>query len=60
MSAFGYIRDVTKAMDVEVPVSVQTMASNYVCNEMLHVVQWMTGDHWAISVDAVIQSLENE
>ncbi len=57
VSVCGWIRKV--GWIEKLPFPIQKMISNNVCNEMLHVVEFMKGDHWEISVDNIIQSLEN-
>ncbi len=48
MSVFGWIRKV--GWIKKLPFAIQKMINNNVCNEMLHVVEFMERDHWEISV----------
>eukprot|EP01084_Bolivina_argentea_P263035 445064_1 len=53
---YGWLRRNIK--DVELPKVIQQWICTLVCNETLHWIEFSTGNHWGISVDTMIQSVE--
>ncbi len=59
----GWIRECTNlikeldAVKLQIPVTIHNIISCFVCNEKLHVVEFILGYHFSISVDIIIQSI---
>eukprot|EP01084_Bolivina_argentea_P143156 251443_1 len=56
---FGWLRQVVKMINIEVPVAIQQIIFRNICNETLHVIEFMMGEHWGICVDDIIQSVKS-
>ncbi len=57
MIVFGWTRKIGNQFKVNLSLCIQKMICDWTYNETLHVVECMTGDHWGISVDRIINSL---
>ncbi len=48
-----------KMIKIQVPVAIQQIIFRNICNETLHVIEFMMDEHWGICVDDIIQSVES-
>ncbi len=52
---FGYMRQMS---DVPIPYGIQQYVCTLICNEKLHLIEFVFSDHYEIAVDDIINSLE--
>eukprot|EP01084_Bolivina_argentea_P143157 251445_1 len=56
---FGWLRQMGKMMNTKVPVAIQQIIFTKICNETLHVIEFMMSEHWGICVDDIIKAVES-
>ena len=52
---FGYIRQLTKNFDI--PLELIKLIQSWYSNEIIHIIQTKTQQHWKIAVDDIISGL---